>query len=83
MALNFPNSPVDGEIYEQFYWDATAGIWRNRQIVAVLDNLADVDASSPNEGDIIIYDSGDEEWKASPQPEIPSPFSTVFLLMGA
>jgi hypothetical protein len=56
MALDFPNTPVDGEIYEQFYWDATAGIWRNRQIVAELDNLFDVNAPSPLNGDILAYD---------------------------
>lgn len=47
VALDFPANPFDGQVYEQFFWDATAGIWRNRQIVAKLDNLADVNAPSP------------------------------------
>jgi hypothetical protein len=28
MALNFPDSPTNGQIYEGFYWDNTAGIWK-------------------------------------------------------
>lgn len=28
MALNFPDSPTDGQIYEGFYWDNTAGVWQ-------------------------------------------------------
>lgn len=30
MALDFPNSPVDGEVYSGFMWDDTAGLWRVR-----------------------------------------------------
>jgi hypothetical protein len=28
MSLNFPTSPVGGQQYEGFYWDAVAEIWR-------------------------------------------------------
>ena len=28
MALDFPQSPIDGQGYEGFEWDATAGVWR-------------------------------------------------------
>jgi len=62
MALNFPNDPVDGEIYEQFYWDATAGIWRNRQIVAELDSLSDVEITEPSLNEIIAYDTVSGKW---------------------
>jgi hypothetical protein len=27
MALNFPDTPVDGEVYENYQWDDTAGVW--------------------------------------------------------
>lgn len=27
MALNFPNSPTDGQIYEGYQWDAAKGVW--------------------------------------------------------
>lgn len=30
MALDFPNSPVDGEVYEGFVWDNTDSVWRIR-----------------------------------------------------
>jgi hypothetical protein len=55
VALDFPANPTDGQIYEQFFWDDTAGIWRNRQIVAKLDNLADVDAPNPEPEDKLIW----------------------------
>jgi hypothetical protein len=29
MALNFPNEPEDGEIYEGFKWNATVGAWQS------------------------------------------------------
>ena len=28
MALNFPDSPTNGQIYEGFYWDNTVGVWQ-------------------------------------------------------
>ena len=30
MALDFPDSPSDGDYFEGFAWDATAGVWRVR-----------------------------------------------------
>jgi hypothetical protein len=29
MALNFPNSPVDGQIYDNYYWDAEQSVWNS------------------------------------------------------
>ena len=29
MPLDFPSSPVDGQTYDNFYWDASTGVWRN------------------------------------------------------
>lgn len=31
MAIDFPASPSDGDIYEGYYWDDTKGAWRSRQ----------------------------------------------------
>jgi hypothetical protein len=87
MALNFPNSPTDGQIYENFYWDATAGIWRRQLTVTELNDLFDVDAPSPANEDIIIYNNTSGKWEPAnvstivPEPEAPLP--SVFLLMGA
>lgn len=83
MALNFPSSPDDGDTYDNFYWDATAGIWRRQLSVTNIDDLNDVDASTPNDNDILVYDSGTETWSSEAQPEIPAPIPTAFLLMGA
>ena len=29
MALDFPSSPVNGQVYDNFYYDATKGIWKS------------------------------------------------------
>ena len=29
MALNFPNSPSDGDTYEGYVWNATVGAWQS------------------------------------------------------
>lgn len=81
MALNFPVPTVDGEIYEQFYWDDAAGIWRHRVVTAELDDLADVEATSPIRDAILVYNQSTDKWVAGEQP--PPPLATSFLLMGA
>ena len=53
MALNFPSSPTDGDIYDNFIWDATASVWRpNRGRLAT---LRDVSITSPASGDYLYY----------------------------
>jgi hypothetical protein len=87
MALNFPNSPTDGDTYDDFYWDATAGIWRRQLTVTEIDDLDDVAATSPNDEDILIYSSISGDWESGavstivPEPEPPLP--VAFLTMGA
>jgi len=95
MALNFPNSPSDGDTYEDFYWDATAGIWRRQLTVTDLADLSskpitdldDVDAASPNDNEILIYNNTSGNWENGavntivPEPEPPLP--VAFLTMGA
>lgn len=91
MALNFPSSPSDGDVYDNFYWDAAAGIWRRQLTVTDLADLSvkpindldDVSASAPNDNDILVYDSGTSTWNAEAQPEVPPPVPVAFLLMGA
>ena len=36
MALDFPDSPVEGQYYEGFNWDDTAGVWRVRSNFAYI-----------------------------------------------
>jgi hypothetical protein len=41
MALDFPNTPVDGQIYDNYYWDAENGVWNslgNYEIPNILSN---------------------------------------------
>jgi microcystin-dependent protein len=33
MALNFPNSPSDGQVYQDYVYDATKGVWRSAVMV--------------------------------------------------
>lgn len=29
MPLDFPSSPVNGQTYDNYFWDASTGVWRN------------------------------------------------------
>jgi len=86
MALDFPSSPTNGQVYDEFYYDSAAGIWRRQLTVTNLDDLGDVDATTPNNEDIIIYNSTSGNWESGnvstivPEPEPPLPIA--FLLMG-
>jgi len=72
MALNFPANPNDGDTYDNFYWDDTAGIWRRQLSVTDLadldskpiNDLDDVDSGSPSDEDILIYNSGTGNWES-------------------
>jgi hypothetical protein len=30
MALDFPNTPINGQIYDNYFWDSTLEAWRSR-----------------------------------------------------
>jgi hypothetical protein len=87
MALNFPTGPTNGQQSNGFYWDAAAGIWRRQLAVTNIDNLNDVDATTPVDEDILIYSDSSGNWESGnvstivPEPEPPLP--VAFLLMGA
>lgn len=92
MALNFPASPNNGDTYDNFYWDAVAGIWRRQLTVTDLadldskpiDDLDDVLADSPQEGEILIYREDTSLWTAGNVDTIvPAPFPNIFMMMGA
>ena len=52
MALNFPTNPTDGQTYEGYVYDATAGVWNSdpHQIASRFVTSATA-PSSPSEGD--------------------------------
>jgi hypothetical protein len=54
MALNFPASPADGDLYENFQWNEDIGAWQLRTLFE-LNELQDVTAPSPIEGDLLYY----------------------------
>lgn len=56
MALNFPSSPADGDIYDNFVWDATSEVWRPNR--GTLASLNDVSLTSLAEGDHLYYSGG-------------------------
>jgi microcystin-dependent protein len=33
MALDFPNNPVNGQAYDNYYWDATSEAWRTSGVI--------------------------------------------------
>lgn len=63
-ALNFPNSPTNGDIYDDFIWVASKGVWRSLASVGgALEDLTDVDTVPPLvDGDIIAYNSSTTDW---------------------
>lgn len=63
-ALDFPNSPSNGDIYNDFIYDATKGVWRSLASVGgSLEDLTDVDTiPTLVDGDIISYNSSTTNW---------------------
>ena len=86
MALNFPSAPTNGQVYDEFYYDSAAGIWRRQLTVTNIDDLGDVAATTPSNEDILIYNDTSGDWESGnvstivPEPEPPLPIA--FLLMG-
>jgi hypothetical protein len=50
MALNFPASPTPGQIYENYIWNDTVGVWQS-----TFTNINSV-ITSPTTGQILEYD---------------------------
>jgi hypothetical protein len=60
-ALEFPSDPEDGQIENGFIWDAATGIWK-KDVSRSINDLHDVEISSPADGDFLIYDETNTEW---------------------
>lgn len=54
MALNFPANPQNGDNYENFVWDANAGVWQVKSNLT-FGSLVDVNVSNATEGDLVYY----------------------------
>lgn len=56
-TLEFPATPTDGEIYGNYQWDDTVGVWKLlSEMTPALEDLTDTDITTPTEGDTLIYD---------------------------
>ncbi len=65
MALNFPVSPADGDVYENFIWSASVGAWQFTSPLT-LNEIEDVTAPAPLQGDVLYY-NGSQWINASPE----------------
>ena len=83
MALDFPSSPVDGQVFGSYVWSAAKGAWQSREesaTVAIMSPTAPTSASpgdlwvNTNEGLAFVYydDGSSSQWVevlASPSSE--------------
>jgi hypothetical protein len=54
MALDFPNSPVDGQVYDNFYYDAVKGTWKSLSSGASPSILENPTITNPTITDALI-----------------------------
>jgi hypothetical protein len=62
IALNFPSSPVDGQIFGNYRWDATIGVWRllpEAVSTPVFSDLVGVSIETPVADELLQYDGSD------------------------
>ena len=76
MALEFPNAPSDGEIYNSYIYVSATGTWQKLPASANLDDLGDVVLDTPAEGDVLGY-NGSQWVNQTPN------YRHTFLMMGA
>jgi hypothetical protein len=81
MALNFPNAPDDGDIYEGYVWNDTIGAWQSTQVGAGSIYTSTTPPVSPTSGDLwwdtddgklyVYYDDGtSEQWVDASGPSV-------------
>jgi hypothetical protein len=63
-ALDFPASPSNGDIYENYIYDGSKGVWRiNPQTPGFdLESLTDTSITSPVDGQFLVYDTATSKW---------------------
>lgn len=55
MGLNFPGSPVDGQVFGDYTYNAAKGVWLVSEIVVPTVTTSDTPPSSPKDGDMWMY----------------------------
>ena len=61
-ALDFPSSPSNGDIYENYVYDSTVGAWKRIASGIELGGISDVTITSPTDGQALVYDSATSTW---------------------
>lgn len=80
MALNFPDAPVSGQVYDKYYWNDTLGVWSlvNSIDELALDDVADITITTPADGEVLAYNSGTWENQAvAASGANPHPFTMI------
>jgi hypothetical protein len=80
MSLNFPANPSNGDTYDNFVYDSAKGAWK-LQIIAGndIDDLNDVDATTPTDGQYLAYNNSTGNWETLTPP---SPIGLILALGG-
>lgn len=58
MALDFPNSPVDGQVYDNYFWDAATNAWRSSGSTSIPDFLTNATISTASLSDVPLRVDG-------------------------
>jgi hypothetical protein len=61
MALNFPNTPVDGQVYDNFIYDASKGTWKSLSSGASPSILEDPTITNATITDAVITATADND----------------------
>lgn len=79
MSLEFPASPTDGQVYDQWIWSDTKGAWQALPLESAKTITADVAPANPDDGDqwfntvdgtlyIYVVDVDGGQWVESQAP---------------
>jgi len=58
MALDFPSNPVDGQVYDNYFWDAPTNAWRSSGSTSIPDFLKNATISTASLADVPLRIDG-------------------------
>lgn len=88
-----PQDPSEGDLwfdsstgsvfvyYDSFWIEVGSSGTLTPETPQSLNDITDVDVSSPSDGDILVYNSSTGNWEAAPQPEIPPAGASLGLVI--
>jgi hypothetical protein len=78
MALDFPNNPSNGDIFQGYVYNATRGVWDIKLLADQnLEDLDNVNVTTPTDGQALIYDATNTEWIAGDVASGPAPAKII------